>query len=198
MLQPGKVQYTLTSDAASMMRRRIRPNDPPYIVAIHKHNNKIVDSWKKEILDKVCNTEGKVQSNQIYQDWVCYFTGRYIDKFIDHYTRGLLLRPTEKMVDYWKDFFEHAEIQTMIEMGPTLIQQGWKVIIEENLISKLEDHHEKIYGQSNDPKRWKELYNDHPKLWNEDGKCIFWDPETFNEIQEKVMFVIKYGEPTPE
>jgi len=198
MMEPGKHVPMLINDAASMMRRKIKPNMPPYIQSILKYNNNLVDNWKKEVLDKIANGQGKIPAQHVYDEWLYYSTGCVIKEFIKNYDDGLLPRPTQEMVEKWKQTFSEVSVDDLIKMGPGLVSQAWKILMDENYIAKMYERYEKVYMKTDDPLEWRELCLDYPKLWNNDSSCVFWDQETYGEISEKVICVLKYGDVKPE
>ena len=195
MLQEKSDIKSRTSDAASMLKVGIKPNFQPYQRTIFEHNNKMVDQWKVDVLDKIADTHGKVRSCDIIPMWDCHFAGKNVVSLMDHYQKGLLPRPTEEMVGYWKNFFETATIEQMIELGYETVRQGWKVIAEENAVVKWEEYQDKVHKGVDDPLKWKEEYNKHPRIWNQDGASIFWDFDTLRDIEEKVHAVMTCGRP---
>ena len=84
---PSSFQNLISiNDASAMFRRPIRKNHPPHTVANNIQNNLMVDSWRKELLDKVA-TNGKLPAATVTPLWNLYVGGTEIPSTIEHYHR---------------------------------------------------------------------------------------------------------------
>lgn len=177
-------------DAASMMRRPIHANERPYTRAVLKSNNRLVDQWEEQVLKKICGSSGTIAAGQVFSEWMYFYTGKTIKKFIENLNAGLITRPTKEAVDKWVDVFTACNVKQLIDMGQPLVGYGWKLIKDETYIRDQLSKWETIYSKTDDPLQWRKIANDHPKLWNMDGESPFWGPEDFAEIKEKVMTIL--------
>lgn len=178
-------------DASSMFRREIDPNERPYTAAVLKANNKIVDEWESSVLKKICNEKGMIRDGQIFGEWQSFYTGKFIYKFMQQLNEGLIFRPTETVIEYWKKVFFSFKIEELMELGAPVVSHGWKMIIDENFTVDLIKKWEAVYSKSNDPLVWRKLNGENPKLWSEEATNHFWDSQTYKEIHARVMTVIK-------
>ena len=82
---PSSFQNLISiSDAAAMFRRPIRKNHAPHTVANNSQNNLMVDSWRKDLLNKVASN-GKLPAATITPLWNLYVGGTEIPSSIEHY-----------------------------------------------------------------------------------------------------------------
>lgn len=179
------------SDAASMLRVKIDPNERPYTQATMKFNNSLVDEWHEKVLRKICNKDAAIRSGQMWFEWQVFFTGKTITQFMKHLETGLVSRPSEKSVNFWIKTFSDSSIEELVQLGSPLIGHGWKLIIDESFIRSSAEKWEKIYRLSDDPLEWRIIANNHPKLWNMDHESPFWSQEQLENVTQKVHTILK-------
>jgi len=179
------------SDAASMLRRKIDPNERPYAKDTMKFNNNLVDEWHDKVLKHICTKDGTIRVGQMYQEWQFFHTGKIIYKFMDGLTTGIICRPSETAITFWVKEFTDKSVKQLVQLGAPLLSVGWKLIIDETLIRKLSEKYEKIYKHTQDPLEWRKLGNDYPKLWNSDHESPFWSAEDLAVITQKVMTILR-------
>lgn len=175
------------SDAATMMRRPIAPNERPYTRTVLKSNNRLVDEWEETVLKKICSSNGTVISGQVFSEWYYFYTGKTIKGFIESLNNGLIARPSEEAVTKWVDIFTTYNVKKLTDLGQPLVGYGWKLIRDETFIRDQLLKWENIYSKTEDPLQWRKLANNFPKLWNMDGESPFWGPDDYVDINEKVM-----------
>jgi hypothetical protein len=179
------------TDAASMLRRVIDPNERPYTKTVLKYNNSLVDEWYEKVLKLICNKEGFCRSGSIYPEWEIFYTGKNLSKFINCLNEGVICRPNEKAVAHWVKIFTEYSMKNLIELGSSVVGAAWKMIIDETYIRKSLDQWELVYKHSDDPLVLRKLANNHPKLWSVDGESPFWGAEQYAEISQKVITILK-------
>lgn len=179
------------SDAASLLRREISDNERPYIKAVLKHNNALVDEWYNKVLKQIADNKGCVKSGQVTTEWHYFYDGKTITKFIEHLELGLVSRPSPQLLEFWKSTFEKSSVKELMELGVPLVGHGWKIILDEMFISTQLDKWEKVYKGSNDPLIWRKNANDHAILWSINNQYSFWSQEQTSKIAEKIMSVVK-------
>lgn len=179
------------SDAASILRKVVDPNERPYTKTVLKHNNLMVDEWHEKVLKNICDSRGCIRAGQMWYEWQYFYYGKVIRPFMDHLEKGLIVRPDEKVVNYWVKTFTDFSIKSLSNMGSPLVGYGWKIILDETLIRGCIDKWEKVYKDSDDPLVWRKLSNNFPKLWNLNNENPFWDLEEFEQILQKVMTVLR-------
>lgn len=183
-------------DAASMYRVRTRPNDPPYSVSVCKLNNRLVDQWKKTVLLRYANTDGKVPCAIVEPSWDTFYEGTQVIKLAELHEKGLVPQPTEEQLSYWVNFFENSTIEDMHPYGSGVIHMGWKLIEDHIRLSSALKKYSLIYGISEDPFDWIGYAHKNDALCK--GKVLpFWGSEKLNEIRERVITILSIR-PTPK
>ena len=69
------------SDAASMLRHCISPNERPYKASVMRENNKLIDEWHDKVLKTICDKRGMVRAGQVYPEWEYFYNGKMLKKF---------------------------------------------------------------------------------------------------------------------
>jgi len=179
------------SDASSLLRKMIDPNERPFTKTVLKHNNSLVDEWHETVLKNICDSKGCIRAGQMWHEWQYFYYGKTLKPFINLFEEGLVIRPEKKIVDFWVKTFTESSIKDLSNMGISLVGYGWKIILDEIFIRNCIDRWEKIYSESEDPMVWRKLANSHPKLWNSNNENPFWQLEALETIIQKVLTVIK-------
>lgn len=189
-MDPGLAPIKI-SDAASMFRRPIDPNERPYTQAMIRRNNKYVDEWYNLILKKIASKTSEIRAGQVYGEWQYFYYGKILPGFIAAIKEGHASRPSEKAVDHWVKLFTSASIEDLAELGPAAVGHGWKLVTDENYIRGSLEKWDKIYSKSDDPLVWRKLAHDNAKLWSNDFSNYFWSPEQLQDISQKVTTVLR-------
>lgn len=143
------------SDAASMLRRQIDPNERPYTKTVLKLNNSLVDEWYETILKNICDTKGCIRAGQMWYEWQYFYIGKTIKQFVESIENGLVMRPDKKAVDYWVKTLKESSVKTLSNMGSPLVGYGWKLIVDETFIRSYLDKWDKIYSVADNPLTWE-------------------------------------------
>lgn len=143
-----------TTDAASMLRRRVRKNERPYTTTVIKLNNRLVDEWKKSLLDRMADHKGMVRTIKVWQSWGVFYEGKTVQKVIELRDQGLLPKTDKKIIDYWIEFFEKSTIEELHEYGHGTVSFGWLLLQNEIRLWCADEKWEKIYSKSDDPYDW--------------------------------------------
>lgn len=179
----------LIEDAASMLRKNVSRNERPYTIEAVKFNNRMVDDWKKSVLENMADSRGMVRSGRVAQSWMIFEEGNTIYSYMKLKEEGLIPSCDPKIIDYWKDFFETLSVSEMKKYGWGVVAKGWNI-----LNSHLQDHFvtqkwEKLYSKSADPFFWEQNHSDISDLLQ--GKPHpFWNDEDLKDIQQKVNSVL--------
>lgn len=189
---PGMAPIRI-SDASSMLRRRINPNERPYTNAVYKYNNRLVDEWHEKVLMKIADKSGQVRAGQVWGEWKFFYDGKTIPQFMKALEEGHVSRPNEKAVKFWVDIFTKKSIDDIATFGQAAVGHGWKLIVDETFIRKSIEKWEKVYKGTDDPLVWRKRGHDNPKLWAEDYDSPFWDREELQDVTQKVVTVLKIG-----
>ena len=189
-MDPGMMPIRIT-DAASMLRKLVDPNERPYTQAVYLNNNKLVDEWYEQILQKIANPSGQVRAGQVWGEWQYYYYGKILPQFMNHLDEGRVCRPTSKAITYWVDVFTKKNASELSKMGQAVVGHGWKLVTDETFIRSSIDKWEKIYSLTNDPLKWRKLAYDNPKLWAADFENPFWSQDEFKDVTQKVVTILK-------
>ncbi len=179
----------LTSDAASMLRRRAQKNDRPYIAKTTKLNNRKVDDWKKNVLDKISDNRGMVLSGRVWHSWELYNEGKSVLKYRELKTKGVIPEISPDILEFWKDFFENLTVEEMHSYGSGAVSYGWGIIQTYNKMWYADQKYEKLFSQYSTPLEWERNYHRYkPLLFGEISPL--WDEETRKDIYQKVGAVL--------
>jgi len=179
----------LASDAASMMRKRINKNSKPYTQAVMILNNKLVDRWKTEMLDKISDSNGQILSRNVWKTWLLFQEGVGTEKYMELKEQGVIRHVDENVLEFWKDFFENRSVEEMHSYGSGNVSFGWTIIQNELRMKSAEEKWDKIFSTSSDPHDWYKLSFKYSDLTQ--GKELpFWNEEILADVQEKVATVL--------
>lgn len=178
----------LTSDAASMMRRKVNKNDKPYTQSVVRLNNQLVDEWKESLLDKISDSQGKILSVKVWQTWVLFQEGKGTERYMELREKGVIRHVENEVLDFWKDFFENKSVEEMHFYGTGNVSFGWTIIQNELRMMSAEEKWEKIFCKSGDPYDWYKLSFKHQELFG--NNLPFWTPEIYEDIHQKVATVL--------
>nr|QBK85644.1 MAG: uncharacterized protein LCMAC101_02390 [Marseillevirus LCMAC101] len=152
-------------------------------------NNRLVDEWKKTLLDKLSDHRGTVRTIKVWQSWGIFYEGKTVKKAIEVKNLGLLPKTDPKVIDYWIKFFENSTIEELHEYGHGTISFGWFLLQNEIRLWCVDQKWEKIYSKSEDPYDWYQESFKHPDLVQ--GKILpFWNLENLKEIEEKISTIL--------
>lgn len=178
-----------TSDAASMLRQKIRKNERPYTAVVIKLNNRLVDEWKKTLLDRLADHKGTIRTLKVWQSWGIFYEGKTVQKVIALRDSGFLPKTDRVAIDYWINFFEKSTIEKLHEYGHGTVSFGWLLLQNEIRLWCADEKWEKIYSKSDDPYDWYQESFKHPDLVQ--GKSLpFWDMDKLKEIEERMATVL--------
>src|ERR1043166_6240737 len=111
-MDPQMVDYynapVKVEDAASMLRKRVHPNDRPYVAETTKLNNRMVDDWKEKVLRKISSPEGTIPSGKVWKSWQLYEEGKAVEQYIEMRNKGMLISYPIEVVEFWRVFFEKS------------------------------------------------------------------------------------------
>ena len=187
---PGMMPIRIT-DAASMLRRPINPNERPYTQAVYLKNNKLVDEWYEQVLQKIADKKCEIRAGQVWGEWQFFYHGKILPQFMKAFEDGKVCRPDSVAVEYWVDTFTKKSIEELAEMGPALVGHGWKRVCDESFIRGSVAKWEKVYSLTNDPLKWRKLAHETPSLWNAENDSPFWGREEIQDVTQKVVTVLK-------
>jgi hypothetical protein len=176
----------LISDATSMFRRQIKPNTPPYTETILRKNNKKVDAWEKDMLNEVCDSDGKIPAGRIQVLLKLYEEGMSYKSFLDRFP--YIPRPTEEQLEYWKNFLDRP-MEELYDDGPELCLLGWQIVCNELKLRDTIKKYEEVYSKSNDPTEWYDLSLKNRPLF--DGSYhSFWDEDKIKDISQRIQTIV--------
>lgn len=176
------------SDAASMFRHNINPNERPFAQAVMKYNNKLIDEWYDTVLVNTADKRGKMASAEVWHSWTIFAEGKEIDPYLDAIDNHLP-RASQEQIDYWIAFFRKP-VEVIRSFGPSTVTTGWQF-----LTSVIRSHlaHEKkkfIYTNDSTPLEWRKNSNKHIHLARNKTLPFGLAEEEFPEMLQKVNTVM--------
>lgn len=178
-------------DASSILRKSINQNERPYTKAVLKYNNSIVDEWHEKVLVNIATRTGNIRAGQVWTEWQFFYNGKLTFPYMKAFEDGYISRPNPSAVDFWVDKFMNSTIEELVEMGPSAVGHGWKLVSDESSIRKTLERWELVYKHSNEPLEWRKKAHDNPKLWATEYDNVFWSEEQNKDITQKVFSVLK-------
>lgn len=178
-----------TSDAAAMLRRKVQRNDRPYVADTTKLNNRKIDTWKKTVLDKIADHRGSVPSGRVWPSWQLYDEGIGVVKYQEMKTQGVVPEISEKVLAFWKEFFEELTAEEMHEYGSGTISFGWGIIQNYFKMWYADQKYEVLFGKFETPLEWERNHHAHKPLLH--GEVLpFWNEEILKDVQQKIGAVL--------
>lgn len=185
------------NDVASMFRKKIPKNSPPYVEKVIKANNKLVDLWQKNVVEKMANGNGKIQCTQVQNAWNIFSEGYYIRKYIELRDKGMIQRSSPEVLDFWSTYFSSLEVDEMQNYGVGCNSLGWVIIQDEIRMYCIDKKWEMVYSKSEKPYDWVKEARQHPDVMRGKFLPFDWDEETLRDIQYKITTVLRI-QPTPD
>nr|QBK86529.1 MAG: uncharacterized protein LCMAC102_03240 [Marseillevirus LCMAC102] len=177
-----------TGDAAAMLRRQPQQNERPYTSTTTKLNNRQVDEWKKNVLDKTAN-RGSIPSGRVWNSWQLYNEGNGVKKYIELRDKGMIPQISLGVLEFWKDFFKKSSVEEMHQYGSGVISFGWSIIQNEIKIWYANEKWDNLFSKFENPLEWEKNQHKFSSLLN--GKILpFWTEEILKDIQHKVAAVL--------
>lgn len=152
------------SDAASMLRKAIPKNDPPYTAEVKKLNNKRVDEWYERVLLKLADKDGTIPASRVYGCISYFVEGKEAASYQAH--KAMMIEYPEAMVQYWIKTFKTASIKDLHEIGTGVVSNGWAIIRGAIRNYFAAEKWRLVYSKSEDPREWDRLANDNPHIMN--------------------------------
>ncbi len=177
-----------TSDAAGMLRMPVPRNGKPYDVAVIKANNKLIDNWKRDVLDKM-SVNRMIPAGNVWGSWKLYEEGINCLKMQDIFKTGNMPEYPENVIQFWKVFFEDNTVEELHAYGTGTVSSGWTIIQTYLKTWFLKEKYEKLFSQNDDPLWWEKNYHSHIALFK--GEVFpFWSSDKIKEIHEKILPVL--------
>ena len=177
-----------TDDAASMLRRIVVRNERPDTACVIKLNNKRVDDWKKNVLDKMTSTR-KVPAGRVWESWKLYDEGKNITQLHKLRELGVLPDIPETTIEFWKNLLENSSVEELHAYGSGTIAMEWNIIQTYIKTWFATKKWEELFSQSDDPLFWEKNSHEHSQLLR--GEVLpLWDKETFLDINDKVATIL--------
>lgn len=177
------------SDAASMLRRKVRNNDPPYTQTVVKKNNDRVDEWYNKVLKNIANSTGQISAGHVWTSWKIFEEGKNMlsyPKVSDHTVHA----PQEEM-DYWQDTLFNGSMEELHDLGTGAVAFGWNLIVTELKLWFADQKWDRVYSKSDDPLVWEREMGKNLRLFKgEEFPPWKWSQEMFKETAEKVQVLL--------
>lgn len=181
-------------DAATMYRRPVSKNEPPYDAEIKRLNNRLVDEWYEKVLMKIADSNACVPAGRITACMNYFLEGKEVIGHQKH--KDFLMKYSKEQVEYWIKFLTNATISDMRDAGTGVVAAGWSIIKSAIRDHFLEEKWENIYSKSEDPLEWDKMANNNPRIMNPKRFPFGLTKETLDDINEKVRsFLIHPIEP---
>ena len=181
-----------TTDAASMLRRKVSRNAKPYTQITTELNNKLIDEWKERVLNKLADRRNTVPSGKVWSSWQLFLEGKGCEKYVELRDKGLIRHVDKEVLEFWLSFFKDRSIEEMHAYGVGVVNHGWSLVKSEMQMWYADEKWEKLYSKSRDPMDWEKEHFKYQDLIS--GKQLpstfGWDEEILTDIHEKVGTVL--------
>jgi hypothetical protein len=176
------------SDLANMFRRRTGANDRPYEVTVHNLNNKKIDTWYHDVLQKIADSNGCIPVGRA-PDCLRYFTEGLETIQLQKYKK-YMPRYTEEEVKYWIEFLVGSSLAELHEAGITVVGAAWSCILGAVRNHFADLRYELVYSKTSDPAAWDKLANDHPHIMHGRPLPFELSEDILKEMEEKVRVIL--------
>jgi len=173
------------SDAASMCRRPISKNEPPYEAEVKKMNNSRVDEWYESVLMKLADASGRIPAGRAYGCLTYFLEGKEAIAY-QKFRKHLITYPKEQVM-FWINFFKDATMKDLYEAGTGVVSTGWSIIKGAIRNHFVDEKWKVVYCESDDPLVWDKLANDHPHVMNGRPMPFGLSITDLNDISTKVV-----------
>lgn len=185
-----KDNLILVSDAASMFRRVIRENDRPFVKSNKRWNNRRVDAWQKDLLNKV-SRKGKLRAEILPSLWILYVRGQEVTTVME--SEGRIPSCEEKEIDPWRDFFASATVEALQKRGKHMVAHGWALLQEYFLAYQMRLQWEKVFQDTTSPYEWYEKHLEFRTLFSGTEPLMpFWSLDEYKIITERVVTFLTF------
>lgn len=173
-------------DAASMLRVLIPKNEKPYTTEVMRMNNRMVERWKTELLDRLQNTSGKIPSGIVWNSWMIFNDGLETRKLLSQGDN--IIRPSEEEVEKWRNLFENSTITELYELGRSVLVYGWELIKTDIRLWVSQEKYNRLFYDDN-VYEWYQRSKSQQDLIN--GKCLpYWSPEILTDVSDKITTIL--------
>lgn len=184
----GKGTMIATSDAASMLRRVIKPNCRQYEAIVIRGNNALVDEWKKEVLDKIA-VNGCVDASIVYDCWTHFHEGKAICQMTELLAKNYLTVPDLAQAEYWATTLQHSSVEELHAMGSAAIAMGWMICQNYIKFWYAQEKWKRIYSLSDSPLAWEKERGKHYGLLRGEEFAL-WTKEVQQDVGDKVKTIL--------
>jgi len=172
------------TDAAAMLRHKIRRNEKPYQTTLMKLDNSLIDRWYEQVLVKIADKQGRVPCGKVWPSWLVFLEGVHLDEYIANKHRYPLIN--EDQVKWWISFFTKATVEDLHNHGVAFVGEGWALLTMAIRHHFAEQKWEKIYSKSKDPREWDRLANENIGLSMGRPLPFNLDPDDWKDTAERV------------
>jgi hypothetical protein len=172
------------SDAASMCRRPIAKNEPPYQAEVKRLNNARVDEWYERVLMRIADGNGSVQAGRVHGCLMYFLEGKEALSYQTY--KPYLVSYSTEQVEYWINFLRTSTLKEMYEAGSGVVATGWTIIKGAVRNHFAEEKWKAVYSHSDDPLVWDKLANDNPHVMNGRPLPFGLNVDILDEINTKV------------
>jgi hypothetical protein len=176
------------SDLANMFRRKSGRNDRPYDAKVHELNNKKVDIWYHDVLQKIADANGCIPVGRA-PDCLRYFTEGLETIQYQKYKR-YMPRYTEEEVQFWLEFLSERSVEELHEAGITVVSAAWNCILGAVRNHFADIRYELVYSKSENPAEWDKLANMNPHPMHGRPLPFGISEDILKEMEAKVMVIL--------
>ena len=176
------------SDAASMLRKQVKANTPPYQAAVTKMNNALVDEWKREVLDQVA-VDGTIDASMVWDSWSLFHEGKIITELMTLLKDGTLRVPSDGDIEYWRVYLAKASIEDLHKLGSATVALIWTEVNNYIRVWFAKQKWQRVYSKSSSPLAWEHLRVKERGLFHGEEFPV-WNKEQFEEVAEKVRTIL--------
>lgn len=179
------------SDAAQMFLVKTNKNERPYDLAIKKLNNRFIEQWKTDVLDRVADSRGTIASGTVYSSYSNYQSYHDISMYIKSRNNGELPPvPTRDEALKWYDFLRKSSIKTICKrLSRKMLQMIYTNVIQ----AYLYDHTaqwfwDNYYSTTTDLVEIDKMKESFPK---DPVMPEGFDMDELSDIEMKVMIILR-------
>jgi hypothetical protein len=148
-------------DAMGFFYKQINPNERPMSAIIMKKNNALLETWKDEVLARMCDKNSKLEAELACISLVVFLNGQDVLRLQKHFEFSDYEKPSR-----WLQIFEESSIEELWEYQTVCLEIGIKEVSTNIKMAIAAEQYHRVFSQSNDPYEWYTISRRHRELFN--------------------------------
>jgi len=149
-------------DSTHTLKVPVKKNDPPYVQAIKRYNNEMIDECKREMWRNICDKRGKMPAINLSVSWNLFREGKELSEIFIENSEENIPRLTEKQIEWWITFLKQ-EVDVIAKRGAGFAGTGYDLLVKEIQMREADRKFKTIYTDGNVLTWWKNYRSESKK-----------------------------------